>query len=100
MDKSSDSVQDSKPACQCVTKTSVPRWLPGFPIALCLLMSLSSITVCLLMSFRTFQLENRLQMELDKAFIFHPPHRALLTEDGTLIPELSSSIGRLVEEVC
>ncbi|GLD62132.1 collagen alpha-1(XXIII) chain-like isoform X1 [Lates japonicus] len=95
---SSDSVGKSKPVCQCAPKSAVQRWLPGFPIALCLLMSLSSITVCLLMSFKTFQLENRLQMEMDKASISHPPHRAFLNEDGTLIPELSTSIGKLVEE--
>lgn len=51
------------------------------------------------MGFKTFMLENRLQMEMDKASIFHPPHTACLNEDGTLIPELSSSIGKLVEEV-
>ncbi|XP_056238232.1 collagen alpha-1(XXIII) chain-like isoform X2 [Seriola aureovittata] len=98
MDTASDSIGESKPVCQCATKSAVQRWLPGFPIALCLLMSLSSITVCLLMSFKTFQLENRLQMEMDKASIFSPPHRAFLNEDGTLIPELSSPIGKLVKE--
>lgn len=51
------------------------------------------------MSFKTYQLESRLQMEIDKVSIFHPPHSAFLNEDGTLIPELSSSIGKLVEEV-
>ncbi|CAB1456394.1 unnamed protein product [Pleuronectes platessa] len=61
-------------------------------------MSLSSITVCLLMSLKTFQLEDRLQMEMDKASFFSPPHRAFLNEDGTLVPELSAPIGKLVEE--
>ncbi|TNN58441.1 hypothetical protein EYF80_031332 [Liparis tanakae] len=98
MDTASDSVGESKPVCQCAPKSGGQRWLPGFLIALCLLMSLSSITVCLLMGFKTFMLENRLQMEMDKASIFHPPHTACLNEDGTLIPELSSSIGKLVEE--
>lgn len=99
MDTASDSIGESKPVCQCAPKSAVQRWLPGFPIALCLLMSLSSITVCLLMSLKTYQLESRLQMEMDKASVFHPPHGACLNEDGTLIPELSTSIGRLVEEV-
>lgn len=99
MDTASDSNGESKPVCQCAPKSVVQRWLPGFPMALCLLMSMSSITVCLLMSTRTFQLENRLQMQMDKALIFHPPHRACLNEDGTLIPELSTSVGKLVEEV-
>lgn len=98
MDTASDSIGESKPVCQCAPKSAVQRWLPGFPIALCMLMSLSSITVCLLMSLKTHQLENRLQMEMDKASIFQPPHRACLNEDGTLIPELSTSVGRLVEE--
>lgn len=98
MDTASDSNGESKPVCQCAPKSAVQRWLPGFPIALCLLMSLSSVAVCLLMSFRTFQLEERLQMEMNKASIFQPQHRAFLNEDGTLIPELSSPIGRLVEE--
>lgn len=95
MDTASDSVGEGKPVCQCAPKSAVQRWLPGFPIALCLLMSLSSITVCLLMSLKTYQLES----QMEKASIFHPPHMAFLNEDGTLIPELSSSIGKLVEEV-
>ncbi|KAF1384601.1 hypothetical protein PFLUV_G00121900 [Perca fluviatilis] len=98
MDTASDCIGESKPVCQCAPRSAVQRWLPGSPIALCLLMSLSSITVCLLMSLKTYQLENRLQLEMDKASIFQPPHGACLNEDGTLIPELSTSIGRLVEE--
>lgn len=99
MDTASDSSAESKPVCQCAPKSVVQRWLPGFPIVLCLLMSLSSITVCLLMSFKTYHLENRLQMEMDKASIFQPPHRAFLNEDGTLISELSTPIRKLVDEV-
>ncbi|KAM7000360.1 uncharacterized protein LKV04_005277 [Tautogolabrus adspersus] len=98
MDTASDSIGESKPVCQCAPKSVIQRWLPGFHIALCLLMSLSSVALCLLMSFRTFQLENRLQMEMGKASIFQPKHAAFLNEDGTLIPDLSTSIGRLVEE--
>lgn len=99
MDTASDSIAESKPVCQCAPKSAVQRWLPGLPIALCLLLSLSSVAVCLLMGFRTFQLESRLQMEMNKASIFQPPHRAFLNEDGTLIPELSTPIERLVQEV-
>ncbi|KAK2904068.1 hypothetical protein Q8A73_010725 [Channa argus] len=98
MDTTSDSIGKIKPVCECTPKSWVQRWLPGFPIALCLLMSMSSITACLLMSLRTFQLESRLQTELDKASLFHPQHRACLNEDGTLISELSTSVGKLVEE--
>ncbi|XP_068447077.1 collagen alpha-1(XXIII) chain [Clinocottus analis] len=98
MDTANDSIGDSKTVCRCAPKSAVQRWLPGFLIGLCLLMSLSSIIVCMLMSFKTFLLEHRLPLENDKAFIFHPPHSACLNEDGTLIPELSRSIGKLVEE--
>lgn len=99
MDLTRDSVGESKPVCQCAPKSVVQRWLPGFPMTLCLLMSMSSITVCLLMSIRTFQLENRLHVELDKASVLHPPPGACLNEDGTLTPELRTSVGKLVEEV-
>ncbi|XP_010793849.1 collagen alpha-1(XXIII) chain [Notothenia coriiceps] len=97
MDTASHSIGESKPVCEFAPKSSVQRWLPGFPIALCLLLSMSSITVCLLMSLKTFQLESRMQMQMDKASIFQP-HRACLNEDGTLTPELSSSVGKFVEE--
>lgn len=99
MDTVGDSIGESKPVCQCTPKSRSQRWVPGFPIALCLLMSMSSITVCLLMSLKTYQLENRLQMELDKASIFQHPKRAFVNEDGTLLSELSTPIGKLVEEV-
>lgn len=99
MDAASDSMGESKPVCQCAPKSVAQRWLPGFPVALCVLISLSSITVCLLMSFKTFELENRLQMETNKASTLEPPYRAFLNEDGTLIPELAAPIGQLVEKV-
>ncbi|XP_014847645.1 PREDICTED: collagen alpha-1(XXIII) chain-like [Poecilia mexicana] len=95
---SSGSNGESKPVCQCATKSGVQQWLPGFPIALCLLMSLSSVTVCLVMSFRTHRLENRLHMEMDKAPILQAPQRSFKYEDGTLVSELSATVGTLVEE--
>ncbi|KAJ3587271.1 hypothetical protein NHX12_010869 [Muraenolepis orangiensis] len=100
---------ESKPVCQCVAEprsgchlnTGVRQWLPGWPIALCLVLSMSSIAVCLLMSFKTFQLESRLQMEMDKmSTLFHPSHHsAFLNQDGTLVPELRTPIEKLLEEV-
>lgn len=93
-----ESMEERKPVCQCAPKSSAQRLLPGFPVALCLLISLSSITVCLLMSFKTYQLERRLTTEMQKASVFHPPHMAFLNEDGSLIPELENPIGQLVEE--
>ena len=99
MDTASDSVGEGKPACQCASRSAVQRWLPGFPVALCLLMSLSSISVCLLMSVKTLQLEQRLQMEMDKPPVLQPRHGSFQNEDGTLVSGLSTPIGRLVEEV-
>lgn len=96
METANDSMGESKPACECAPKSAVQQRLAGFPIVLCLLMSLSSVTVCLLMSFKTYELENRLQMEMNKASIFD---RALLNEDGTLIPQLATPIGQLVDKV-
>ncbi|CAG5991340.1 unnamed protein product [Menidia menidia] len=98
MDKSSDSIGESTPVCQCAPKTVARRWVPAFPIALCLLMSLSSITVSLLMSLKTYQLENRLQTEMDKAAVFQPSYTAFQNEDGTLVSELSTPIEKFVEE--
>lgn len=99
METANDSMGESKPACQCAPKSAILQRLAGFPIVLCVLMSLSSVIVCLLMSFKTYELENRLQMEMNKASIFDPSHRALLNEDGTLIPQLATPIGQLVDEV-
>ncbi|KAM9833858.1 uncharacterized protein ACBT44_008655 [Syngnathus typhle] len=99
MDSLRDSAGDSKPnACQCAPKSDVHRWSPGLPVAMCILMSLCSISVCLLMSFKTLQLEQRLKMELDRVPIFRAGHGSFLNEDGSLVPELSASVGKLVEE--
>ncbi|XP_030224672.1 collagen alpha-1(XXIII) chain-like [Gadus morhua] len=98
MDTARDSSGESKPGCQFAPRSGLRQWLPGLPIALCLLLSMSSIAVCLLMSVKTFQLESRLQTEMDKISILQPSHSAFLKEDGTLIPELSTPIEKLVEE--
>ncbi|XP_061642779.1 uncharacterized protein LOC133484367 isoform X1 [Phyllopteryx taeniolatus] len=99
MDSLHDSAGDSKSSvCQCAPKPTVHRWSPGLAVAVCVLMSLSSISVCLLMSFKTLQLEQRLKMELDRATQFNPAHGSFFDEDGSLVPELSTSVGKLVEE--
>lgn len=95
MDTATDSMRECKNVCQCAPKSVVQQRLPGFPIVLCLLISLSSVTVCLLMSFKTYELENRLQVES----ISDPLQKAFVNEDGTLIPELAIPIGELVEKV-
>lgn len=93
MDTATDSMRECKNVCQCAPV--VQQRLPGFPIVLCLLISLSSVTVCLLMSFKTYELENRLQVES----ISDSQHKAFVNEDGTLIPELAIPVGELVEKV-
>lgn len=99
MDTATDIMDERKPVCRCAPKSAVQLWLPGFPVALCLLMSLSSVTVCLLMTSKTYELESRLQMETNKAPVSEPPHAAFLNDEGTLIPELANSVEQLVEQV-
>lgn len=97
MDTATDITDERKPVCRCAPKSAVQLWLPGFPVALCLLMSLSSVTVCLLMTSKTYELENRLQMETNKAPVSE--HAAFLNDEGTLIPELANPVEQLVEQV-
>lgn len=51
------------------------------------------------MSFKTYQLENRLQMQMEKASIFQPLRRSFQNEDGSLVSDLAAPIADLVEEV-
>lgn len=99
MDTETDIMDERKPVCRCAPKSAVQLWLTGFPVALCLLMSLSSVTVCLLMTSKTYELESRLQMETNKAPVSEPPHAAFLDDEGTLIPELANPVEQLVEQV-
>lgn len=95
MDAAADPVDERTPGCRCAPKSSVRLWLPGFPVALCLLMSLSSVTLCLLMTSKTYELESRLQTETGS----EPRRGAFLDHEGTLIPELAIPVGQLVEQV-
>lgn len=99
MDTATDLMDERKPVCQCSPKSAVQLWLPGFPVVLCLLMSLSSVTVCLLMTAKTYELETRLQMETNKVSVAETPHVAFVNDDGALIPELAITVGQLVEQV-
>lgn len=99
MDTATDLMDERKPVCRCSPKSAVQLWLPGFPVVLCLLMSLSSVTVCLLMTSKTYELENRLQMETNKMPVSGTPHVAFVNDEGTLIPELAIPVGQLVEQV-
>lgn len=97
MDTGTDLMDERKPVCRCSPKSAVQLWLPGFPVVLCLLMSLSSVTVCLLMTSKTYELENRLQTT--KEAVSETPHVAFVNDEGTLIPELAIPVGQLVEQV-
>lgn len=97
MDTGTDLMDERKPGCRCSPKSAVQLWLPGFPVVLCLLMSLSSVTVCLLMTSKTYELENRLQTT--KEAVSETPHVAFVNDEGTLIPELAIPVGQLVEQV-
>lgn len=99
MDTATDLMDERKPVCRCSPKSAVQLWLPGFPVVLCLLMSLSSVTVCLLMTSKTYDLENRMQMDTNKAPVSETPHVAFVNDDGTLIPELAIPVGQLVQQV-
>lgn len=99
MDTGTDLMDERKPVCRCSPKSAVQLWLPGFPVVLCLLMSLSSVTVCLLMTSKTYELEKRLQMETNKVAVSETPHVAFVNDEGTLISELAIPVGQLVEQV-
>ncbi|KAJ8015281.1 hypothetical protein DPEC_G00024490 [Dallia pectoralis] len=73
------------------------RCLVGFPTVLCFMLSVSSICVCLLMSFKTSQLENRLYaLEMENSKVFSLPESAL---DGTVLPGQRSSYETLHERL-
>lgn len=99
METATDLTDERKPACRCSPKSAAQLWLPGFPVVLCLLMSLSSVTVCLLMTSKTYELESRLQVETNKVPVSETPHAAFVNDEGTLIPELAIPVGQLVKQV-
>lgn len=99
MDTATDLLDERKPERRCSPKSAVQLWLPGVPVLLCLLMSLSSVTVCLLMTSKTYELETRLQMEANKAPVSETPRVVFVDDEGSLIPELAAPVGQLVEQV-
>ncbi|XP_073676370.1 collagen alpha-1(XXV) chain [Garra rufa] len=58
MDQSADGNTESK---QNAAKPLYQRYLVSFPTVVCLVLSLSSIAVCFLMTFKTHQMESRLR---------------------------------------
>ncbi|CAG01201.1 unnamed protein product [Tetraodon nigroviridis] len=98
MDTATDLLDERKPERRCSPKSAVQLWLPGVPVLLCLLMSLSSVTVCLLMTSKTYELETRLQMEANKAPVSETPRVVFVDDEGSLIPELAAPVGQLVEQ--
>lgn len=102
---------ESEPqVCQCLPPRSGGlrpwRGSAGWPMALCVLLSMSSVAVCLLMSLKTYQLESRLrtaetetETETDKmSMVSTVSHGAFLNQDGTLVAELRTPIEKLLEE--
>ncbi|XP_062311286.1 collagen alpha-1(XXIII) chain-like, partial [Osmerus eperlanus] len=99
MDSMVDSSGLSKAESRCAPRSRFPRCPVGFTSAVCLVLSLSSVSVCLMMSLKTHQLENRLSaLETEKTSVFHPPESAFLREDGTVIPALRDSVEMLLQE--
>ncbi|KAL0974011.1 hypothetical protein UPYG_G00214230 [Umbra pygmaea] len=83
----------------CAPKSLLLRCLVGLPTVLCLMLSVSSIAMCLLMSFKTYRLESRLHvLEMEKNTVFNPPESIFTREDGTVLPALRSSFETLLQE--
>lgn len=51
------------------------------------------------MTSKTYELENRLRMETNKAPVSETPHVAFVNDEGSLIPELAIPVGELIEQV-
>ncbi|XP_064811901.1 collagen alpha-1(XXV) chain-like [Oncorhynchus masou masou] len=99
MDSTEDNGESKAALRPCAPRSLLLRCLVGFPTVVCFMLSLSSIAICLLMSFKTYQLENRLDvLELEKNTVFNPPESAFTREDGTVLPALRSSIETLLQE--
>lgn len=100
MDSTVDNRQSKAALRPCVPRSLLMRCLVGFPTIVCFMLSVSSIAVCLLVSLKTYQLENRLHaLEMEKNTVFNPPESAFMREDGTVIQALRRSIETLLQEV-
>lgn len=91
MDQSADGNIESK---QNAAKPRCQRYLVSFPTIVCLVLSLSSIAVCFLMSFKTHQMESRLrELEIKMTDICQES-----SKDTSVPQELRKSIETLLQE--
>lgn len=91
MDQSADGNTESK---QNAAKPLYQRYLVSFPAIVCLVLSLSSIAVCFLMTFKTHRLESRLrELEIKMTDICQESPK-----DISVPQELRESIETLLQE--
>ncbi|KAI1898439.1 hypothetical protein AGOR_G00072360 [Albula goreensis] len=99
-----DSAEISKEENKALLSRSAPRslifrCLVALPTVACFMLSVSSIAICFLVSFKTSQLEQRVHaLEMEKKSVFHPPEAAFLSEDGTVLPVFRDTIEKLLQE--
>ncbi|KAG5844213.1 hypothetical protein ANANG_G00159900, partial [Anguilla anguilla] len=96
-----DSAVKSKEETKGLRKQSGSRSLilstGSLPTAACFVLSLSSIAICFLTSFKTSQLEHRLHaLEMEKRSTLHQS-ASVLIEEGT-VPALRDTIEKVVQE--
>lgn len=101
MDPSRNGKGDSKALLDRSPSRSMAfRCLVALPTVACFMLSVSSIAVCFLVSFKTSQLEHRVQaLEMQKNSVFQPPEGSFLGEDGTVLPVFRNTIEKLLQEV-
>ncbi|KAG7484574.1 hypothetical protein MATL_G00050850 [Megalops atlanticus] len=71
--------------------------LASLPTVACFILSVSSVAICFLTSFKTSQLEHRVHaLEMEKRSIPHPS-ASVLSEEGT-VPALRDTIEKIIQE--
>ncbi|KAG7465156.1 hypothetical protein MATL_G00173280 [Megalops atlanticus] len=100
MDSAGDSKGDGKAlVCRSAPRSLIFRCLVALPTVACFMLSVSSIAICFLVSFKTSQLEHRVHaLEMEKKSVFHPPEASFLGEDGTVLPVFRDTIEKLLQE--
>ncbi|KAJ8254632.1 hypothetical protein GJAV_G00195260, partial [Gymnothorax javanicus] len=75
------------------------RCFLALPTVACFMLSVSSIAICILVCFKTSQLEHRVQaLEMETRSVFHPPEASFLGADGTVLPVFRDTIEKLLQE--
>ncbi|KAL4631322.1 collagen alpha-1(XXIII) chain-like [Arapaima gigas] len=99
MDSAENSKEDKALMNPGPPESLIPRFLVALPTIVCLLLSVSSISFCFLMTFKTSQLENRVHaLELEKVQMIHRPEMSFLGEDGSVVPALRETVEKLLQE--